>query len=197
MKNIFSTLEKSFSYYLLFISFALAASTVFSKGNPEIFSSRIWIAVYFFSGLYLFTLTLLKFHRKEFINGAFFSAVTFLLVFYFFNTANFEYTYIQIKGFNESKEVLLENNRIMLLEHGFGDTGKLRNYEKAVFLSNGEEVTVELNKPLRLKNSTKLLLTGNGQRFLVTRSTFLLEILIAAVASVLLSFILIGREWKK
>lgn len=197
MKNLFKTLENYFSFFLLFIAFSLAVSTIFSKGDPAIFFSPIWITVFFICEFYFIFISIIKLSTRKFLQGATLLSITTLAIFFHLNAISFEHKYIPVKRFNSSKSKLLENDRIMLLEHGFGDTEKLKNYEKAVFLSNSKEVTVELNKPLKLSKNRKILLTGNGQNFLITRSAFLLEMLIAAATSVLLAIIMVGREWKK
>jgi hypothetical protein len=108
-----------------------------------------------------------------------------------------KHEYIAIKDFNVSKTQLLEKNEVTLLEHGFGDTEKLRNYERAVFLFNGKAHVVELNKPLSIGNNRKILLTGDGKRILITKSNFLFEITIVVFTITLLMVLIMRKKWKQ
>jgi len=197
MQRTFNFFEKHFSSFLLFFSISLAISNIFSKGNPRIYFSNTWLAVFLVLGVYLSIITAIKLYKKNYVKGLILFLTTLLLTFYFLNVFNFSHEYLSIEDFDPASSTLLRNETVILLDHGFGDTEKLKNYERATFLYNSEEIIVELNKPLKLKNNKKILLTGNGKDLLVTRSEFLIEMVLIALIIMFLSIILTGKQWKR
>ena len=197
MKKFLKFSEKYFAIYLLFLSISSAVSTILSKGSPAIFFSPVWLAVSVVSVIYLTVFVISKFVWKKYLEGLFSILIFTLLFFYYLNTLSLKFEYVSVKNFNASEKGLLEKNEVMLLEHGFGDTGKLKNYERAIFLVNGKKIITELNHPVKLKGNRKILLTGDGQRFLITKSDYLAEITVTAFAIIILMACIIRKKWNR
>jgi hypothetical protein len=174
------TFKAYYPYLIFFIAVSSALTTVMFKGEPSLFFSNGWLAVFgigFSATIYLSFTCLIK---KDYLKGICLGLLSVTAMFFWLNSINFKYEEIPPEDFNDHKSSLLSPGEIILYEHGYGDTDKLLGYERAVFIHDKEPLTAELNKPLYLSEGRKIILTG-GRDILVTQSLYIFHTAVAAI----------------